>query len=89
MKGKLSKNDAMEFEISGVEFDKVKKFKKDHNCSLPDAPKRLQKLTGEKKRQGAIGGQYSYSFTPTSLGTAVSVRCACGNERNVTEYESW
>ena len=52
-------------------------------------PKKEQRLLGQKKKQGAIGGQYSYRFTPTSLGTAVSVKCACGKEKNVTEYDSW
>lgn len=29
-------------------------------------------------RAGAIGGAYTYEFTPTSIGTFCSVRCSCG-----------
>ena len=29
---------------------------------------------------GAIGGRYSYSFTPTSIGTFGVVKCSCGAE---------
>lgn len=29
---------------------------------------------------GAIGGRYSYIFTPTGLGTIGRVRCSCGAE---------
>ena len=79
----------MDFWISGEEFKKVERFKKFHKCSLPNASKKKQRLTGQKKKQGAIGGQYTYSFTPTSLGTVVLVRCACGNEENATGYDSW
>ena len=79
----------LEFKISGKELIEVENFISNHKCSLPDATKRMQKLTGEKKIQGAIGGQYSYKFTPTFLGTAVTVKCACGQEKNVTDYDSW
>jgi hypothetical protein len=41
------------------------------------------------ENQGAIGGRLTYCFTPTSLGVATSVKCACGEEVNVTDYGSW
>ncbi len=31
-------------------------------------------------REGAIGGRYTYSFTPTSIGTVVTLACACGEK---------
>lgn len=37
----------------------------------------------------AIGGALTYQFTPTSLGVAVSVKCACGEKADVTDYDSW
>ncbi len=37
---------------------------------------------------GAIGGEVTYRFTPTSIGTAVHVE-ACGHELDLTDYESW
>lgn len=35
---------------------------------------------------GAIGGRLTYSFTPTGLGTVVKVKCACGEEIDLTDY---
>lgn len=31
-------------------------------------------------RGGAIGGSYTYHFTPTSIGTFGSIQCTCGEE---------
>ena len=38
---------------------------------------------------GAIGGGYSYVFTPTSLGNSLKIICSCGEECNVTDYDIW
>ncbi len=38
---------------------------------------------------GAIGGRYTYSFTPTSLGVVFTVECSCGEKKDLTEYDSW
>jgi hypothetical protein len=38
---------------------------------------------------GAVGGRYTFEFTPTSLGTIQKVLCACGESCDVTDYESW
>ena len=31
-------------------------------------------------RDGAAGGRFSYTFTPTGLGTIGTIRCSCGEE---------
>ena len=37
--------------------------------------------------KGAIGGHLEISLTPTSLGTAKSIKCSiCGCENNITDY---
>lgn len=41
------------------------------------------------KGQGAIGGRYTYSFTPTSIGTICMIKCACGQKFDATKYEWW
>jgi len=38
---------------------------------------------------GAIGGQYTYELTPTSLGAIVKMRCACGAHVDATRYDEW
>lgn len=45
----------------------------------------------DKKHIGAkptaIGGRYTYSFTPTTLGTAIKVKCSCGDSIDPTVYD--
>ena len=44
----------------------------------------------EQVYTGAIGGRYTYSFTPTGLGTIVKVHDPITNtEIDLTDYESW
>lgn len=39
---------------------------------------------------GAIGGEITYCFTPTSLGTILVVKHAgTGKEINLTDFNSW
>ena len=39
--------------------------------------------------EGAIGGRYTWTFTPTSLGDVVRLQCCCGAEVDLSEYENW
>jgi len=45
--------------------------------------------TNPNAKTGAIGGAMSYSFSPTSLGTAIQVKCACGKLEDISDYENW
>ena len=45
--------------------------------------------TSDISPSGAIGGRLTYSFTPTSLGIITVVKCACGKEINLTDYDNW
>jgi len=38
---------------------------------------------------GAAGGMTSWKFTPTGIGMAIEVFCACGASENITDYENW
>jgi len=41
------------------------------------------------RKMGAIGGSYTFSFTPTTLGCVSKVKCHCGDELDLTDYEDW
>lgn len=41
-----------------------------------------------QKSSGAIGGQFSFVFTPTSLGMIVKVKDA-DSELDLTDYDLW
>lgn len=41
-------------------------------------------------RGGAIGGRFSYIFTPTTIGLAVEIRDNILKEtKNITDFENW
>ena len=42
----------------------------------------------KKKETGACGGRFTYTFTPTGLGTIVKVTCnVCNKEIDLTDYD--
>ena len=65
------------FELSKEESERADAFEKKHvECA--------------RKHPTAIGGNIEYRFTPTSIGTAVSIKCfLCGEEENITDYDLW
>lgn len=65
-----------EFKLHDSEVEMAKAFEKEHRH--PDVNK------------GAIGGHISYEFTPTSVGTAVFIKCnICHTNKNITDYNLW
>ncbi|WP_226035771.1 hypothetical protein [Aquibacillus saliphilus] len=53
--------------------------------------KKAEKWMEEKEAYvGAIGGQFTFRFTPTGLGT-IAVICddESGEELNLTDYDEW
>lgn len=44
----------------------------------------------DKAYEGAIGGRFTYCFTPTSLGTVIKVKDYISKrEIDVSDYNSW
>lgn len=69
----------MKFELSKEETTIIKEIIKQHKkegCSLFANP-------------GTIGGQWSYEFTPTSLGDVKVIKCSCGFTKDYTDYNLW
>ena len=53
------------------------RFSRQNNEGNPDSP------------TGAIGGRFTYEFTPTGLGVCAIVKCACGEAIDLTDVENW
>lgn len=72
----------MSFTMSEKEAATAAKYKREHNEKFHG---------GAKPYTGAIGGQFTYSFTPNSLGRTVTIHCYCGKEPecNVTDFDDW
>lgn len=68
----------MLFELDNKQMEKYINWYNKHkqNCSL-------------HQKDGAIGGRESFVFTPTGLGIIIKVKCACGGELDLTDYENW
>lgn len=69
------------FEASEKESEAAKEWIKEHRktCKFFKTP----------RSAGAAGGALSFVVTPTTIGTAFTVRCACGALENVTDYDTW
>ena len=58
------------FVILPEEVEAIKKWQKQHT----------KEKHGGSESAGAIGGRYSFKFTPTSIGTFGTVICSCGEK---------
>jgi len=67
---------ALQFQIDDQEEDRLHKWTEEHDktCKFSDPMK-----------QGAIGGRLTFQFTNTGLGQLASVKCACGEEKLLTD----
>lgn len=60
------------FIINDRDEEKLKRWQQEHEC-------KFRTETGYRY-VGAVGGADSFTFTPTGIGTFVTVKCACGAE---------
>lgn len=67
----------MLFELNKEDVEEYKKWKKQHD------------KTCQSLYVGAIGGRLNFSFTPTGLGDIIRIKCACGEELDLTHSERW
>lgn len=63
------------FSITESEQKKIKDWKMKHE----------EERHNPMKNKSAIGGRYTYYFTPTSIGTIGTIKCACGEEFTFSE----
>lgn len=68
------------FQMSAKEAEAAEKWCDEHVCNVP---------RWQFWRRKYSFPSFSYVFTPTVIGPAVSVRCHCGANKNVTDYGSW
>lgn len=68
------------FHISNEQSEATSKWITDHEKShIP--PGKTVRYTG------AIGGAYTWKITPTSIFNIIVVKCCCGEELDVTDYD--
>ena len=67
----------LEFVMSEKEVADFDKWRKSHRCEI------------DEMSPAAIGGRWTFMFTPTGLGNVTVVKCACGAELEVTDVSMW
>lgn len=72
-------NDGTFYQLSETDKARVSAWLEDH----------AKKCKRVHAYGGAIGGGFSYIFSPTSVGVSTIFRCRCGKEFNFTCYECW
>lgn len=88
------------FQLNDDQLAKIETWKKEQNLAAvekqkenpPDVPKDLleQFWANGYPYGGAIGGELTYSFSPTSIGVQAEVIHAfTGEILDVTEYHTW
>lgn len=68
------------FELYDDEKEKLREWLKEHDKKC---------VLAVPMNQGAIGGRLTYCFTPTGLGAIVKVKCGCGSEVTLTNFDDW
>jgi hypothetical protein len=85
------------FQLEGVEAERAKAWIEEHDAKHvaeddppdDDNPVAVAFHVAGQRYAGAIGGAYTYEFTPTSIGDSVWVRCSCGEKHDCTDYDCW
>jgi hypothetical protein len=70
------------FALTAEQVAKASEFMRNHECTLRVDEAGMRQV-------GAIGGAAEYCFTPTALGVCETVKCACGADMNLTNYDEW
>jgi hypothetical protein len=67
------------FELSDTQIEKVKQW------DNPETGHKCNCFNGVNKHIDVTGARLEYCFIPTGLGDVTIVRCACGDELDITE----
>lgn len=67
------------FSITPEQVEAIRAWKKEHEAEAH----------GGSEYAGAIGGRYTYEFTPTSIGTFGRIRCGCGAKFDFDDGSEW
>lgn len=67
------------FEISDEQLRNINKWLEEHSKTCPYFTVNFKYL----------GSPISYIFTPDSIGTGVIIKCICGKEADVSDYDNF
>jgi len=98
IKYSVARSRKMNFQVTPEEYAKIDKWLREtvYPAILADQKKDPQMAAMHFEDEegytypyfGAIGGDLSFTFTPTSIGTVFKVE-SCGHTLDLTDYENW
>lgn len=68
---------AVNYEITEKQYKKYERWRK------------AKKKKDGELYVGAIGGAYTFCFTPTGIGIIVTVKTSDGDELDLTDFDTW
>lgn len=68
----------MQFEVRDEWEAKIRQWQEEHKCKF--------RVEGFGRYAGCCGGADSFTFTPTTIGMCLTVRCACGAELRLNDF---
>jgi len=78
------------FEISEEDWERITTWQQEIDAKVMEQQKRTRMERPGGAYYGVSGGGYTYSFTPTSLGTVVKVTNGLtGDVLDITDYDDW
>ena len=73
------------FTISGKEVENFEDWLEEHDKSCRFAESKMP-----KNGIPPLGwARFTYMFSPTSMGFTIKVKCQCGEEVDITDFDSW
>ncbi len=71
-----------DFKLSDTEYATYNNWMEVHNQTC-------KYHSNSGKISSAIGGRITFCFTPNSLGMCTVIKCACGEEIDLTDVSGW
>ena len=71
----------LKFQATPLEQKRLKRWRQEHDKTC--------RLVNTRDLNVPAGGRITFSFTPTGVGTAFRVSCACGASKDLTDYSTW
>ena len=80
----MSDDFASSFRVTKKQYAKFKKWEKEQDAKV------IEKQGGKYPNYGAIGGAYTFSFSPTTVGTVFkATNSLTGETIDLSFYEDW
>lgn len=79
----------LSYKFSEEQLDMLHQWQAEQDALWVQSQQMVDPNEPSRPYYGAIGGELSYTFTPTGIGMVVKVTHANGAEIDLTDYDAW